>query len=115
MKIKGDKMEVYPFKSLKLRNSLKILIALTSVIIAGCAGEAVRVEIPLSHPANAQAPEAKFSPPQNPFQTDIAVMEEESETDSKMKHNMHEAPGKQKMDHNMGIDKMNRSGSESKN
>ena len=83
------------------------------LMLVGCAGESVRVEFPISHPANPEALEAEFTPPQNPFQTDIAVMKEEPETDSMMKHKTHEKRGKQHVDHNMGADEEGRSDSKS--
>ncbi len=106
-------MKDYPLKSLKLRHSLKIIIVLTLLVIAGCAGEAVQVEFPLNHPANPQAPESRFIPPQNPFQTDVAAMQEESTKDSTLKHKTHKESGKQYKDHYMGTDKESRSDSES--
>ena len=75
-------MKDHPLKSIKLKNSLKIFTVLTLLFVAGCAGETVRVEFPLNHPANPQAPESWFIPPQNPFQTDVAAMQEESESQS---------------------------------
>ena len=65
------------------------------LFIAGCAGGAVRVDFPLNHPVNPQAPESSFRPPQNPFQTDVAAMEEESTKDSTMKHKTPKESGKQ--------------------
>ena len=110
-------MKDYPLKKLKGRTPAKILIVFSVLVIAGCAGEAVRVEFPMSHPANAQAPESKFTPPQNPFQTDIAVMEEKPEMDSDMKHKMTKGKEQQKQHtgHQMGPKKEIQSDSDSKN
>jgi hypothetical protein len=105
-------MKDYPLKSLKLKNSLKIFIVFTMLVIAGCAGEAVRVEFPLNHPANPQAPESRFSPPQNPFQTDVAAMEEESTKESTMKHKTPQESVKQMKGHKMGPKKEIQSESE---
>ena len=101
-KNKEGEMKDYLFKILKPRKIMKICITLTLLFIIGCAGEAVRVELPLNHPANPQAPESMFSPPQNPFQTELTVMEEESTSDSTMKHKMPQESGRQNMGHKMG-------------
>jgi hypothetical protein len=107
-------MKDYPLKSLKLKNSLKIFIVFALLFIAGCAGEAGRVELPLNHPANPQAQESGFRPPQNPFQTDVAAMEEESTKDSTMKHKIPKESVKQDMGHKMGPQKESQIDSESK-
>jgi hypothetical protein len=83
------------------------------LVLAGCAGESVRVEFPVNHPANPEAHETEFTLPQNLFQTDAAVMEGGTETDSMMNHKTHEESGKQHMDHNMGTDKESPADSES--
>ncbi len=81
-------MTDYPLTSINLRSAMRILIVSTLLAIAGCAGEAVRVEFPIDHPANPQATESHFTPPQNIFQTDMAVTEGAPAADSNMKHKM---------------------------
>ncbi|MEJ2728527.1 MAG: hypothetical protein P8185_08450 [Deltaproteobacteria bacterium] len=75
----------------------------------GCAGKPLQVEFPMGHPANPETVETDFTPPQNPFQTDVAVMAEETETDSVMKHKMPELSGRQHGGHNMESNKESRS------
>ena len=97
-------MKYYSLKTLKPSTPAKIFIVFSMLVITGCAGEAERVEFPMSHPANAQAPEAKFTTPLNPFQKDIAVMEEKPEMDPDMKHKMTKGNEQQKQHtgHQMG-------------
>ena len=75
------------------------------LVFSGCAGEPVKIEFPFNHPANPEAFEANFTPPQNPFRTDVAETTEESQTESMMKHEMPEADAPQHGGHNMGDDK----------
>ncbi len=79
------------------------------LVLMGCGGEAVKIEFPINHPANPEALEADFTPPHNPFSTDVAEITEEPQTDSMMKHKMPEAGGPQHGDHGMGNDKEHRS------
>ena len=69
-------------KYFKLILAFCIFIALG---VIGCAGESVRVELPANHPANPQALETQFVPPQNPFRTDVAT-EGEPAADVMLKH-----------------------------
>jgi hypothetical protein len=86
----------------KFEKRIKIFLALTILFIAGCSGDPVRVEFPISHPANPEAYEAEFISPQNPFQTDFAAMERNSTSDSMMEPKMRKKSSKQHMDHDMG-------------
>jgi hypothetical protein len=103
----------YPRKSPKLLKLILAVLIFAMSVLIGCAGESVRVEFPINHPANPEAHETEFILPQNPFQTDVAVMEGETETDSMMKHNLHEESSKQHMDHDMEHKKEIQSESES--
>jgi hypothetical protein len=107
-------MKGYPLKSIKLKNALKIFVVLTMLVIAGCAGESVRVEFQLSHPANPEAYEAEFILPQNPFQKDFTAMERKTTTDSIKEPNTRPKGSKQPMDHDMGHMKEDQSESPSK-
>jgi hypothetical protein len=98
----------------KFGNRIKPFLAVTILFIAGCAGESVRVEFPLSHPANPEAYEAEFISPQNPFQKDFTEMERKTTSDSIMEPNARQKGSKQPMDHGMGPMKENQSESPSK-
>jgi hypothetical protein len=74
----------------------------------------VRVEFPLSHPANPEAYEAEFISPQNPFQKDFTAMERKTTSDSIMEPYVRQKGSKQPMDHDMGPMKENQSESQSK-
>jgi len=93
----------------KIYSSIGILLFLT-----GCVSEPVKVNWPANHPANSETQEAEFIRPNNPFETDIAVMKDEPSKDSMMEHTMPKENGMQHMDHNMGTDKKDHSESESK-
>ena len=71
---------------------------------AGCAGKPASIELPADHPANPQAPESQFTPPQNIFKTDFAAKRGESEADSMMPHKMPPESYRQQphMQHQMG-------------
>ena len=97
----------------KFGRRIKIFLVLTMLFIAGCTGDRVRVEFPISHPANPEAYEAEFISPHNPFQTDFAAMERNSTSDSMMEPNTPQKSSKQHMDHDMGPMKENQSESES--
>ena len=91
-----------------------LLTLLISFLIIGCVSEPVKIDWPANHPANPETQEAEFIPPQNPFETDMAVMKEAPEKDSMMKHKIPQETGMQHMDHNMGADTKKHSDSESK-
>jgi len=99
--------------SRKFGKRIKIFLTLAMLFITGCAGDPVRVEFPISHPANSEAYEAEFISPQNPFQTDFAAMERNSTSDSMMEPKMRKKSSKQHMDHDMGHNKEIQSESES--
>jgi hypothetical protein len=95
---------------------IKLILAFfmfTLLMLTGCAGGSVQVEFPINHPANPEALETEFTPPPNPFQTDVAGIEREPETDSMMKHKTNKESGKQPMDHNTGTQKGSQPASES--
>lgn len=83
------------------------------IVIIGCAGEPIRVEFPINHPANPGAHETEFTLPRNPFQSDAAGIEKEPEKEPMMQHEMDQETGPQHPDHNMGTDKEGRSKLES--
>ena len=95
----------HPRKFLRFVKLIIAFFIFEMLVLAGCAGESVRVEFPINHPANPEAHETEFTLPQNPFQTDVAAMEGETETDSMMKHKTHEESGEQHMNQNMGTKK----------
>ncbi|MGD1968607.1 MAG: hypothetical protein PVH74_07315 [Desulfobacterales bacterium] len=90
------------------------LILLISFIFIGCVSEPVKINWPANHPANSEIQGAEFIPPPNPFEMDMAVMKEEPDKDSMMKHTMPQESGTHHMDHSMGTDKKEHSDSESK-
>ena len=88
-------------------------ILLISLLFMGCVSEPVKINWPANHPANPETQEAEFIPPPNPFEMDIAVMNEEQDNDPTIKHSMPKESGMQHMDHKMGTDKKKPSASES--
>ncbi len=90
------------------------LILLISFIFISCVSEPVKINWPANHPANAETQEAEFIQPQNPFESNMAVMKEEPDKDTMMKHTMPKESGMQHMDHNMGTDTQKHMDSESK-
>ena len=66
------------------------LIPLISFFIIGCASEPVKVDLPVNHPANPNAPETAFTPPPNPFQNNDPVTATESDRSSSMTHQKHQ-------------------------
>jgi hypothetical protein len=103
----------HPRKSPKFIKLIPTFFVFTLLMLTGCAGGSVEVEFPIAHPANPEALEAEFTPPPNPFQTNVAGMEMEPEADSMVKHKTNQESGKQQMDHNMGTKKRSQSDSES--
>ena len=91
-----------------------LLILLITFLIIGCVSEPVKIHWPANHPANSDSQESEFIRPQNPFEKNMAATKEEQGEDSMMKHKMPKEGGMQHMDHSMGTDKKERSGSESK-
>lgn len=89
---------------LKFKCAIQIFALL---FLMGCAGEPVRFEFPDNHPAHPGALESDFTPPPNPFQTDVAGITEESQTgsDTMMKHKMPEADRPEHGGHTSGGDK----------
>lgn len=92
---------------------IRVVFIFAILVLTGCAGKSVSVEFPINHPANPQALETEFTPPQNPFRTDVAGMEGEPERDSMMKHKTHNENGKPHFGHGMETDKENGADSES--
>lgn len=90
----------HPRKSLIYLKLIPAFFIFIMLVLIGCAGESVRVEFPINHPANPEALETEFAPPQNPFKTDVVVMEEEPETDSMMKHKTPAESGNMHQEHN---------------
>ena len=99
----------HPGKSSAFANFMHTFSVLAVLVLMGCAGRTAPIELPVNHPANPEAPESAFTPPQNPFQTDVAAMAEEPETDSVMKHKMPESSARQHGGHSMEGDKESRS------
>ena len=54
--------------------------------LIGCAGEALKIDLPANHPANPQAPESAFVAPPNPFQKSIPMAAQEEGSSSSMTH-----------------------------
>lgn len=92
-------------KSSKLIQFILAFPILAILVFMGCAGKPVPVEFPVNHPANPEAAETEFIPPQNPFQTGVAAAEEKPEVDSMIKHKMPDAGSPQHGGHNMDGDK----------
>ncbi|MGD8992416.1 MAG: hypothetical protein PVI00_13250 [Desulfobacterales bacterium] len=80
------------------------LILLISFLFMGCVSEPVKINWPANHPANPKTQEAEFIRPQNPFESNMAVMKKEPDKDLMLKHTMPNEGGMQHMDHNMGTD-----------
>ena len=91
-----------------------LLTLIISFLFMGCVSEPVNINWSANHPANPETQEAEFIVPQNPFEANMAVMKEEPEKDSMMKHKMPQESGMQHMDHNMGAKTKKHSDSESK-
>jgi len=93
---------------LKFKYAIQIFALL---FLMGCANEPVLFEFSNNHPAHPGAPESDFTPPSNPFHTDVAELAEETQTgtDTMMKQKMPEADGPGHGGHNMGGDKERRS------
>ena len=99
----------------KIYGSIGILLFFAiPIFLISCVSEPVKINWPANHPANPGTQEAEFNTPQNPFETNMAAMNEEPGKDSMMKHTMPKEGGMQHMDHNMGTDKKDHSESESK-
>lgn len=92
-------------KSPKIIQFIRAFLIFTILVLMGCAGRPAPVEFPVNHPANPEAFETEFIPPQNPFRTKVVLIEERPETDSMIKHTMPEAGSPQHGDHNMNSDK----------
>jgi uncharacterized membrane protein YagU involved in acid resistance len=90
------------------------LILLVSFLFIGCVSEPVKINWPANHPANPETREAEFIAPPNPLETNMAVMKENPDEDSIMKHTMPKESSMQHMDHSTGTDKKDHSSSESK-
>ena len=89
-------------------------VLLISFFFIGCVSDPVKLDWPANHPANPETQEAEFIRPQNPFESNMAGMKKAPDDDSTMKHSMPQESGMQHMDHNMGTDAKNPSGSASK-
>ena len=88
------------------------LILFLTFFIINCASEPVIVDLPIDHPANPGAQESEFAPPPNLFQEEIADMEERSEGESMMNHQMHKEKDQPHSGHGMGMGKEQGSDSE---
>lgn len=55
-------------------------------LLIGCAGEAVKIDLPANHPANPQAPETAFVAPPNPFEEGMPMAAQEAGSSSSMTH-----------------------------
>ncbi len=104
----------YQRKFPKFDEFVIVFLMFAMLILAGCAGKSVRADFPFNHPANPEALETQFTPPLNPFHTDMAVMKQAPEKDAMMKPKPDKDSGMQHMDHRMGTDKKSPSDSESK-
>lgn len=100
-------------KRTEFRKSITVFLGCTILVIAGCAAEPMRVEFPIDSPVNPEANETAFTPPPNPFQTDVAAMEGGTATDSSMPPETREEMSQPHMDHNMGQKEDNPSAGES--
>lgn len=89
-------------KRQKFRKSINAFLGCTMLVIAGCAAEPMPVEFAIDSPVNPKANETVFTPPPNPFQTDVAAMEGRPATDSSMPPETREEMSQPHMDHNMG-------------
>lgn len=99
-------------KKLALKVPGLFLLLFIIFFIVGCAGEPLKVDLPLEHPANPAAQESEFIPPPNLFQVNIADMEGKPEGESVMKHKMQKEKGPQHGGHSMGMEKESGSASE---
>lgn len=90
-------------------------ILLLSFSIVGCVSEPVKINWPANHPANPETQEVEFIAPQNPFETNMAAMNEDPDKDSMMKHTMPKESSMKHMDHNMGTEKKETEHSEEHN
>ena len=99
-------------KRLAFKTSGLFLILSMTFFIIGCASEPVKVDLPVDHPANPGAQESEFTPPPNPFQTDIANIKGKPEAESMMKHKMHKEKDQPHSGHSMGMEKKHGSDSE---
>jgi hypothetical protein len=100
----------------KLIKRIHVFPIFAVLVTTGCVGEPVQIEFPINHPANPEALETEFTPPHNPFRTDIAEMVQEPQTGTTgtmMKHKMPEEGVPQHEGHNMGGAKERRSDPES--
>jgi hypothetical protein len=61
--------------------------------VMACASEPVRIELPLTHPANPRAPEGGFTPPPNPFMNKVYSAKPAAPVEPSMVHKMHEGAG----------------------
>lgn len=99
-------------KKLAFKTSGLFSLLIMTFFIIGCAGEPVKVDLPLEHPANPAAQESEFIPPPNLFQEEIADMEGKPEGESMMNHKMHEEKDPPHSGHGMGMGKKRGSDSE---
>lgn len=83
----------------------KILIFLAVITLIACAGQPMRTELPISHPANPRAQATPFTLPPDIFHGDIHIYETRPTPDSSMTHNQHEKPEKKLMNHRDMIQK----------
>lgn len=91
-----------------------LLILLISFLVMGCVSEPAKINWPLNHPANPATQEAEFIRPPNPFESNMAVIEEAPNKDAMMNHTMPKESDMHQMDHSMGTDKKKHSDSQPK-
>jgi hypothetical protein len=73
-------------RSFNHKTSGCFLIIMIVFFLIGCAGEALKIDLPANHPANPQAPESAFVAPPNPFQESIPMAAQEADSGSSMTH-----------------------------
>jgi hypothetical protein len=85
-----------------MKSNLKQFVLFFGILsIYACASEPVPFNLPLDHPANPQAPETIFTHPVNPFQEGVSSVAPQSNPESKMIHEAHEASEENQRDLHM--------------
>ena len=88
----------------------KLLIFLTLIMLAGCAGRPTTMDLPVSHPANPRAEATPYTPPPNIFQEDVGVVELQPAPDTPMTHDQHGKAGSMQMNDQMDHKDMKQKG-----
>ena len=90
-------------KSLHCRSWGLIVSSFIVFFLVACAGEAIKIDLPLNHPANPEADETAFIPPPNPFHGHVLMEMGDSPPSTQKKH----IPAHQhQMNDQMGKDSM---------